>query len=454
MRNTYLQSIDIHNYRLFQNLHIDFDQEITVFIAPNGSGKTTVLDAICAAIRLFVNTMEGRGNPQVFLKSDIRKVLSPEQKMEYITPTSIDCTASIAGELLSWSRKREAEEDSRTNTSDSRALKEIAEKLRKANQSWAKGEDFSAPVFPLIAYYGTGRLWGGSRTTEAKKRSEEDAPNARNKGYTDSLSPSSHFGLFLDWYRDYSYEAEVNKESRHSPKQHLQALNTAVNTVLSGTGWKNIRWDFVEKKIVADHDQFGTLPIDSLSDGIRTIVGLVADIAHRAIRLNPQFVADTSLETPGIVLIDEIDMHLHPEWQQTVIDALLRTFPSMQFIVTTHSPQVLTTIPKEFIRVLSQGENGNWQSTIPAEQTKGIESSYVLASAMNTDPIPAVTEAQWLSEYKVFIANSAWESNEAILLREKIISHFGINHPATLECDRLIRFQQAKNKLADSRRKD
>jgi predicted ATP-binding protein involved in virulence len=95
---------------------------------------------------------------------------------------------------------------------------------------------------------------------------------------------------------------------------------------------------------VAHHDQHGELSVALLSDGIRNMIGMVADIAFRATKLNPQFGFLAAKETPGVVLIDEVDMHLHPEWQQVVLQSLTTAFPALQFIVTTHSPQVLTTV--------------------------------------------------------------------------------------------------------------
>ncbi|MGB8922932.1 MAG: AAA family ATPase [Pseudomonas sp.] len=94
------------------------------------------------------------------------------------------------------------------------------------------------------------------------------------------------------------------------------------------------------------------LKVSQLSDGIRNIVALAADIAYRCIKLNPHLGITAPHQCTGVVLIDEVDMHLHPAWQQTVIPDLLGAFPNIQFIVTTHSPQVITSVQAKCIRVL------------------------------------------------------------------------------------------------------
>jgi predicted ATP-binding protein involved in virulence len=220
----------------------------------------------------------------------------------------------------------------------------------------------------------------------------------------------------------------------------LQAVNDAVDAVLAPSGWHRLNWDFVNEEIVANHAERGELAVDKLSDGIRNIIGIVADLAHRAVRLNPHLRERACVESPGIVLIDEVDMHLHPAWQQTVIASLTTAFPMIQFIVTTHSPQVLSTVDRESIRIL----HGDGTVTLPRYQTRGVASTYVLANAMGVDPIPDVPEWAKLRQYHGFIEQGAWQGPDAVALRTELDAHFGADHPLMLDCDRLIRFQAFK----------
>jgi predicted ATP-binding protein involved in virulence len=165
--------------------------------------------------------------------------------------------------------------------------------------------------------------------------------------------------------------------------------------------------------------------------------------------LNPNLGWLAADQTSGIVLIDEVDMHLHPAWQQTVLASLREAFPRIQFIVTTHSPQVLTTVPAECIRSLSHevdSETVDRKAVVRLfhSQTEGVASSTALAEIMNTDPIPDIEATRWLSRYKALIEQSHWETDEAKALRVRLVEHFGANHQLIHECDRLIRLQSYK----------
>ena len=130
------------------------------------------------------------------------------------------------------------------------------------------------------------------------------------------------------------------------------------------------------------------LPLHYLSDGAKSILAIASDIAYRMAVLNPHLLGKVTEETDGIVLIDEIDMHLHPSWQRKVIDSLHKTFPKVQFILTTHSPTVLTNVPKENIRILNNGE-----IYTPDVNTRGRDVNSILREIMHTAIRPSdVTE--------------------------------------------------------------
>jgi predicted ATP-binding protein involved in virulence len=151
--------------------------------------------------------------------------------------------------------------------------------------------------------------------------------------------------------------------------------------------------------------------------------------------------------TPGILLIDEVDLHLHPEWQQSIIRMLGAAFPHLQLVVSTHSPQVLSTVDVSAIRVV-RFLNGSVQVSTPQFQTKGVESADVLAFIMGVDPVPKVPEAKWLSDYRALIEEGQLDGEAATILKKRLLAHFGPQHPLMLECDRLIRFSQFKRRRA------
>lgn len=130
------------------------------------------------------------------------------------------------------------------------------------------------------------------------------------------------------------------------------------------------------------------MKVSQLGDGVRCMVGLVGDLACRCAMLNISMGRDAVKSARGVVLIDEIDLHLHPAWQQTIISDFQKAFPKLQLIVTTHSPQVLSTVHGENIRILDRDRNGAVFAGKPIGQSYGEPSGDVLHSIMMVDPQP------------------------------------------------------------------
>lgn len=141
------------------------------------------------------------------------------------------------------------------------------------------------------------------------------------------------------------------------------------------------------------------LPLHYLSDGAKSILATVADIAYRMATLNPHLREAVTTETAGVVLIDELDMHLHPSWQRKIIDSLRRTFPRLQFVFTTYSPTVLTNVPKENIRMLNDGI-----VITPTSNTYGHDVNSILREIMKTDVRPDAINRQF-KDFSTAIAN-------------------------------------------------
>jgi len=450
---TRLDKLELENFRCFSSVTVNFHEKLTVIVAPNGGGKTSVLDATAIALWPFPCTMQLKDSSPGFDPGDLRRVRSRLGAMQTLSPVVVKSTAFLSGSEspLMWQRfRKSAAKGTRTSRNGAAPLQKAASDMWYQNVEFTKEESDFIPTYPLLAYYGTGRLWDQSRLTYGKLYHNK-ADTARESGYEDSLSPKSSYKSFVDWFGRYSNEAKGEKDSEktspHKPAAKLQALTDAVDLLLKPTGWHSLSWDSAEKRPVATHPDYGILPVDYLSDGLRNTIGLTSDIAHRAVRLNPQFGADAARLTPGIVLIDEVDMHLHPEWQQLVLKAFLDAFPLIQFIVTTHSPQVLTTVKSESIRILAQDSDGVWSASPPKEETKGDESATVLASVMGVDPVPHVPEAGDLNRYRHLIQLQQQNTDEGKALRITLDAHFGPRHHLMLDCDRMIRLAQFKAKL-------
>lgn len=186
-----------------------------------------------------------------------------------------------------------------------------------------------------------------------------------------------------------------------------------------------------------------TLNILQLSQGEKSLISLVADISRRLILLNPSL--DCPLDGQGVILIDEVDLHLHPRWQQEVITRLNRTFPNIQFIVSTHSPQILTTVRKENIfRVLNDGEDGTGIRK-PLGASFGVSSSDALFEVMHVDPLSPLPEIEVYKKLASLIENDDLKGEFDGLL-EGLKEALGPGHSLVLNIVRSIRRKKALSK--------
>ena len=150
------------------------------------------------------------------------------------------------------------------------------------------------------------------------------------------------------------------------------------------TGYSDVKIQYsmatkeLEIAYIDENNNAMRMPINKLSDGYKSMISLVADIAYRMAVLNPQFLGDVCKNTDGVVLIDEIDLHLHPAWQQRVLEDLRAIFPKVQFIVSAHAPAVINTVERESIRILK-----NRNVIIPQIETYGKDTNSVLKAIMD-----------------------------------------------------------------------
>lgn len=457
--------LELENYRCFPTLNLELDTQLTLLVARNGQGKTSLLDAIKVALWPYVRGFDlgSTTNDTTGIQPDdvfLRPVKA--HQMEPTLPSRLTAHAFFLGKQLQWSRRRESIRKGTQTRGDANAINlEISAEALEADIFNSPSHEHLEPFdLPVLAYYGTGRLWSQKKLTASVEKAE-NAEFSRTYGYRDSLDPASSYKQFAKWYtrifRSYREEQirniergklsiDVKDEFAHP----VLAVQNAVNAVLATqTGWRDLAYNSEFADLVLEHPVHGILKVSQLSDGIRNIVALAADIAYRCVKLNPHLGIIAPRESTGVVLIDEVDMHLHPAWQQTVIPDLLGAFPRLQFIVTTHSPQVITSVPAHCIRVLQTvtDEKGRRVTVSNVDQqTQGVASSQVLAHVMQIDPTPDNEPANKLSEYLALIQQDLHESEDGLVLRKYLDAHFGTQHPDMLDCERLIRLQAFKRK--------
>jgi len=311
-----LTRLKLENFRGFESLELEFHPEVTVLVGVNGSGKTTILDALAMELA----GITGSGGKGWYSRASVRD--GAEEAVVGI-----------------WGSFGDSPVEIRHHFRDERTVKPMAG-LMPAFQD----EQRRNGPLPILSYYPVSRH-ADDETPGARDPKEWIAANA----WTGSLySNRTTFGDFFRWYRD--REDLENESIRDNPDyqdKQLEVVRSALERLLPGYERPRVNRQPTPVLTVRKNDH--VLSFDQLSEGERTLAALGCDIARRLALANP---SGDPLNGCGIVLIDEIDLHLHPEWQRSIIPALRRTFPAVQFVVTTHSPIVLGHIEAECVRVI------------------------------------------------------------------------------------------------------
>ena len=326
-----IHQLEVRNFRSFEHKTFHFSGQFNVLIGDNGTGKTAIVEALVIGAGSLIIGFDGFDWGKVrggrIEDNDVRQLRDKKSQSPFRQfPFSVEvyCKGVIDQQQITW-KSYLNQFPTFSNRALTPAIAEIAKKLQtKVHQ----GENV---LLPLIAYYGAGRLW------RDKEQKVVEPLKIRMHGYIGCLNPRAN--LILEWFRTEEISVLQGQESVD--------IHEAVTTALSSCkieNWQTINYDEQEDALLVTDADGRTMPFQMLSDGVRNMLGMVADIAYRAAVLNPQLGSEAAQKTPGIVLIDEIDLHLHPKWQRRVVEDLKATFPAIQFVATTHSPFIVQSL--------------------------------------------------------------------------------------------------------------
>lgn len=444
-----IDCISLKNFRCFEEIDIPLHRNLTVIIAQNGIGKTTILDALRIVLWPYVRAFNTK--TQKDLGNSISKHDVTIYNHKHYSSVGLPSVVCVSGDFLGltkWSRFR----DERNVLKEDVGCGKISSKAKQINVALTSKDDVTVDL-PVLGYYGTGRLWSFKKSMPhlvEKKSSNKSIPASdRRTGYINCLDPASSYRICERWLKSVfmSYQMDMNAyyqryqtlpiEIESEAKPIMELVQRSLDTILGGSNYRQLQL-FINP--ITENLELGMLdikrdiilPIDQLSDGVRNAISLVLDIIYRCVKVNPHLRGDANL-SQGIILIDEVDMHLHPEWQQTILGQLRKIFPHLQFVVTTHSPQVLTTVEAECIRSIYMDENSNtYKFSIP-DFTKGAESSLVLENVFHVDSRPQqLHEVKLLKKYIDLVDSDNWDTDEAIAIR-KHLDRWGKNKETILD---------------------
>ena len=455
-----LQRVTIQNFRCIDTLDLELHPQLTVLVSPNGVGKTTVIDALRAAVWPFIRGVDpGRrgGHTGAMHGDDVRLVKGVSGAMEAMGHARIVPTGVWGGDALGGTWQLElgtGSMDIMRGDLAAKSLTRFGEALQLAVCHCDGGEPAALPL--VVA---TGPVTGGVPVKASVASDVDRCAASRTGAYRDCLAPLPGCRTFQGWYA-WIHQSRSRWRGQVGSADNpfddaIAVVQKAVNGVVAGTtGWMDLAYRRdADLQLSMRHPDHGVMPLGRLSAGLQQVAMMAADLAGRCAMLNPHFKGDAARKTAGIAMVDGLDMWLHPAWQQTLMGSLQREFPHVQFVVTTHSPQVLSTVKRECIRVLREDRDpGSGHASIVCEvphlQSRGTASSDVLARVMEIDPIPDVEEAGWLRDYKALIQIHAHGTVNGVVLRKKLVDHFGARNQAMAECDRLIRWAAAHRQIS------
>lgn len=327
-----IDRISLTNMRLVgeqtKELVLDSTKNVVILLGDNGFGKTTILDAMATIMAPYSAQFPGIADYQL---SDLDVHINRQgRRAKFLT---VEAELSDNGIVMRSVRYRKGTQT--PPKANYEQMKQMA--IAKKNAILAGEPNVELPLF---AYYGTGR---GQFQVPERRRGFQQAFE-RWDCYKSAINPETDFKRFFGWFdlmedqerrdreklRDFNYKSPV-----------LNAVRRALSEIV--TSYRNPRIETRPLRFIMDRvDQDGStheLRIEQLSEGYKIVIAMVADLAARMAEANPDM--DNPLNSTGIVLIDEVDLHLHPRWQRNILSQLTKVFPNIQFVVSTHSPVIV-----------------------------------------------------------------------------------------------------------------
>ena len=398
-----VDKLRIQNFRAIEDLTIELSPGLTVLVGKNGCGKSTILDALSFAITTWTAEMRDVADGDSTTDRDVRIVtrrtaapprIGTRAVRDRSYPLRVQASLTVGPDRQMWTReisrlgaKPETVEGSTT------VVSAIDHARRRAPRDTLRPEQ----TLPILAYYRTDRLSGWVDRIAAEAPSD---PTFRLAGYEDGLHASLGDGGLRDWFewreRDRVQRLGLAIQDGGSlpdafDDSAIDAVSAAIRAALEGA--KGMYYSFGDAELVVEMENGEQVAFDQLSDGQKNLAALMADVARRALQLNPHLGADAPRETSGWVLIDEVDLHLHPAWQRRVLGDLQHAFPKINFVVTTHSPQVLSSVASDSIRLIERTAEGHRVITPPVS-VQGRDTNAILEDLLGVPARPAEFKAR------------------------------------------------------------
>jgi predicted ATP-binding protein involved in virulence len=433
-----VKRLTMNSFRGISDLTLEFHEtEPTVFIGINGVGKSSILDCLSIllswliaqlqfdpnAVGSFMSKQDGRlvsgrqqdlANGRIFGQKDIK---NGENK------THNEIAISLNSQEVKWSINT-FQIGGNTGLGLKTALVELEPVTNNIRRHWEENPEAN---IPLVVYYPVNRAVLNIPLETPK----EEYSFKQVDAYEQALNGIQiNFSSFFQWFR--TVEDLENEERRDNPdyrNRQLEAVRQAIYSLLPGFSNLRVRRSPSRMTITKQGQE---LIVNQLSDGEKCLLALAGDLARRLAIANPGL-ADP-LQGSGVVLIDEIELHLHPAWQRKVIPALTDTFRNCQFIVTTHSPQVLSQVKPDGIYILERTDEG--MVAMRPESSYGRDSNRILEDLMDVPKRPQEIKDRLLELFRLI---DKGDLDAAKQLRQQLEDEIGYDEPEFVSADVLMR---------------
>jgi len=422
-----LRKLHINNYKIFEGEHsLKFPEgnKPAVFIGVNGAGKTTIIEAITGCLWEFYLKIQGKQvrKNERFDKSNIN-VYADE-----FSNIRLDWQGSQAFDLTTGFEIR--------NTIDPEykllGSKDIAEYITnlKGDVGYYKHES----RVPIMVYYPVERT-----VLNPSLKSKQNGKTNQFSAYENAFNKSINFTTFFEWFRskeDLENEIKLNKENTYSDKG-LDAVRKAILIFLEDFTKIRVRRTAPAAELILEKSgkEFN---VNQLSHGEKALIAMVGDLARRLVIANPGL--KNPLNGRGVVMIDELDLHLHPKWQKSILGKLVQTFPNIQFICTTHSSLIINHLDKESVFLLENARCYTLTERYKDFNSYGADIEDVLKIVQDAGNIlPQDIKAQFDELHQKIESNNIEEARAIInALKEKTDP----NQPELLRAETQIRYKQ------------
>ncbi|AFZ07053.1 SMC domain protein [Oscillatoria nigro-viridis PCC 7112] len=412
--------LKMNSFRGISDLTLEFDtDEPTVFIGINGVGKSSILECLAILLSWLTKRIQTpNSNGRSFNEDDIKNGCKE---------THNEITISINDWELVWSLTKVRKGRSQDTSSNLVGLKGVVDNIH----SQLDANSYAA--LPLAVYYPTNRAVLDIPLKIRTKHSFEQIT-----AYDEVLTGGRiDFRRFFEWFRereDYENELRLNDSDRYRDRQ-LEAVRYAFANLLDGFSNLRVRRSPLLRMTV--NKQGEELIVNQLSDGEKCLLALAGDLARRLAIANPNPDCNP-LEGSGVVLIDEIELHLHPKWQRAIIPNLKKTFPNCQFIITTHSPQVISDL--KWVHLLRSTSEGIAIDRVPSF---GKDSNRILETLMGTPERPQEIKEDLRELFRLIDKGELGKARE---FRQELAHKMGEEDPEFVRADWLIQRKEIINK--------